>query len=139
MIGDIRIGTALMAIAVGAVAASGGWLARGVVVDRIEIPRVVEQQAEICRQVTERHAAEAVAAEQLRQFKIGEASWARFQEASRVAADDAQAKQDVLEMELERYAQAARDAGRVCALDNADLDLIGVRDHLAKPDRPSGR
>ena len=122
----------------GLAAASLGWLARGVVVDRIEIPRVIEQQAAICEQVTQRHAAEAVAAEQLRQFKIGEATWERFDRESRAAADDAQAQLDVLEMELERYAQRARDTGRVCALDDADLDLIGVR-KTAEPAGPGGR
>ena len=136
MIGDLRIGTVLAALALASVAGTAGWLTRGVVVDRIEIPRVIEQQAEICQQVTERHAAEAVAAEQLRQFKIGEVAWSRFDQQSRAAADDAQAKLDVLELELERYAQHARDAGRVCALDDAALELIGVH---AKPAGTGGR
>ena len=136
MIGDLRIGTVLAALALASVAGTAGWLTRGLVVDRIEIPRVIEQQAEICQQVTERHAAEAVAAEQLRQFKIGEVAWSRFDQQSRAAADDAQAKLDVLELELERYAQRARDAGRVCALDDAALELIGVH---AKPAGTGGR
>ncbi|HTN63923.1 MAG TPA: hypothetical protein VL147_20605 [Devosia sp.] len=136
MIGHLRIGTVLAALALASVAGTAGWLTRGVVVDRIEIPRVIEQQAEICQQVTERHAAEAVAAEQLRQFKIGEVAWSRFDQQSRAAADDAQAKLDVLELELERYAQRARDAGRVCALDDAALELIGVH---AKPAGTGGR
>lgn len=136
MIGDLRIGTVLAALALASMAGTAGWLTRGVVVDRIEIPRVIEQQAEICQQVTERHAAEAVAAEQLRQFKIGEVAWSRFDQQSRAAADDAQAKLDVLELELERYAQRARDAGRVCALDDAALELIGVH---AKPSGTGGR
>ncbi|MCR6672217.1 hypothetical protein [Devosia ginsengisoli] len=138
MIGQLRMGTVLAALAVAGVAGTAGWLARGLVVDRIEIPRVIEQQAEICEQVAERHAAEAVTAEQLRQFKIGEAAWDRFNQQSQAAADDAQAKQDVLELELERYAQRARDAGRVCALDDADLELIGVR-QAAEPAGPGGR
>lgn len=136
MIGDLRIGTILAALALAGVAGTAGWLARGLVADNIEIPRVIEQQAEICEQVTERHAAEAVAAEQLRQFKIGEAAWDRFDQQSRAAADDAQAKLDVLELELERYAQRARDTGRVCALDDAALELIGVH---TKPPGTSGR
>jgi len=136
MIGDLRIGTILAALAIGGVAGSAGWLARGVVVDNIEIPRVIEQQAEICQQVSERHAAAAIAAEQLRQFKIGEAAWDRFNQQSQAAADDAQAKLDVLELELERYAQRARDTGRVCALDDAALELIGVR---AEPHSAGGR
>lgn len=138
MIGDIRIGTILAGLAVAGVAGSAGWLARGVVVDWIEIPRVIEQQAEICEQVTERHAAEAVTAEQLRQFKIGEAAWDRFSNNSQAAADDAQAKMDVLELELERYAQHARDTERVCALDDAALELIGVRE-TTKPAGSGGR
>lgn len=131
-------GMMVAAIAIGLAAGSAGWLARGLVADNIEIPRAIEQQGEICQQVTERHAAEAVAAEQLRQFRIGEAAFDRFTTQSQAAADDAQAKQDLLELELERYAQRARDAGRVCALDDADLNLIGVRP-AAQPDRPGGR
>lgn len=138
MIGNIPLATALAALAVAGVAGFGGWLTRGLVVDHIEIPRVIEQQAEICQQVTERHAAEAVAAEQLRQFKIGEAAWDRFNAQSQAAEDDAQAKLDLLEMELERYAQRARDAGRVCALDDAALELLGVR-QAAEPSDPGGR
>lgn len=138
MIGNLQISTIIAGLAVAAIAGSAGWLARGMIVDRIEIPRVIEQQAETCRQVTERHAADALAAEQLRQFKIGEAAWSRFDQASQAAADDARAKLDVLELELERYAQRARDTGRVCALDDADLELIGVR-QAAEPDSPGGR
>lgn len=129
-------GLPLMAAAL--VAGAAGWFGRGLVVDHIEIPRVIDQQAEICQQVTERHAAEAVAAEQLRQFKIGEAAWERFNSLSELAADDAQAKLDLLELELEDYAQRARDAGRVCALDDAALDLIGVR-KAAEPVGAGGR
>jgi hypothetical protein len=128
MIGNIRLSSIVAGLVVAGLAGAAGWLTRGVVVDRIEIPRVIKQQAEICEQVTERRAAEAVAAEQLRQFKIGEAASDRFEQESRAAADDAQAKQDMLELELERYAQHARDTGRICALDDADLQLIGVRE-----------
>lgn len=130
----------LIAAALGAalLGGAGGWLARGLVVDRIEIPRIIEQQDQACELVTERHAAEAVAAEQLRQFRIGEAAFDRFTTQSQAAADDAQAKHDLLELELERYAQRARDTGRVCALDDADLNLIGVHAH-DQPDRPGGR
>jgi hypothetical protein len=138
MIGDLRIGMVLAAISGAVIAGPACWLARGLVVDHIEIPRVIEQQAEICKQVTERHAADAIAAEQLRQFKIGEVAWDRFDRESRAAADDAQAKLDVLELELESYAQRARNAGRVCALDDAALELIGVR-KTAEPAGSSGR
>lgn len=126
------------ALSAGLVAGSAGWFGRGLVVDHIEIPRVIEQQAEICEQVTERHAAQAVATEQLRRFKIGEAAWDRFNQESQAAADDAQAKLDLMELELKRYAQHARDTGRVCALDNAALELIGVR-KAAEPPGPGGR
>ena len=138
MIGGIRIGTIVAALALAGAAGSAGWLARGLVTDHIEIPRVIDQQAEICQQVTERHAADAVAAEQLRQFKIGEAAWDRFHQQSQAAADDAQAKLDVLELEFESYAQRARDTGRICALDDADLELIGVR-KAAEPAGAGGR
>jgi len=125
------------AVAGGLTAAGLGWFGRGLVVDNIEIPRVIEQQGEICELVTERNSAEAVAAEQLRQFKIGEAAWQRFDRESQAAKDDAQAKLDLMELELERYAQRAQESGRVCALDDADLELLGVR-QAAEPVGNSG-
>ena len=139
MIGQLRLGTVLAGLAVAGLAGAAGWLARGVVVDRIEIPRIIEQQAELCATTTEKVAADAVAAEQLRQFKIAERVTQRFYEQSRAAADDAQAQRDLLELEIEHYAQRVREGGSdVCALDDAALELIGVR-KAAEPDRPGGR
>jgi hypothetical protein len=132
----VLVAGALAAVLSGA---AGGWLARGVVVDTVEIPRVIEQQDRLCEAATEKAAADAVAGEQLRQFKISERVTQRFIDESRVAADDAQAQRDVLEMEIEAYEQrlnAASDDG-ICALDDAALDLIGVR--RQQPDRPGSR
>lgn len=115
-----------------------GWLARGAIADHVEIPRIIEQQAEHCAATTERAAAEAVAVEQLRQFRIGERATQQFYEQSKAAAEDAQALRDVLEMEIEAYAKHARENGSVCALDTDALDLLGVRVDN-QPDKSGGR
>lgn len=128
---------------VGAVAAALtgstiGWWARGAVTEHIEIPRIIEQQAELCSAATEKAAAEAIAAEQLRQFRIGERATQQFYEQSKTAAEDAQALRDVLEMEIEAYAQRVRENGGFCVLDDDALDLLGVRlDN--QPHRGGGR
>lgn len=138
MIGALSLRDVLLGAAIAMPALGAGWLARGIVVDRIEIPRVIEQQAELCAAATESVAAAAIAAEQLRQFKLAERATQRFYEQSRAAADDAQAQRDLLELEIEHYAQRVREGGsNVCALDAAALELIGVRE-AAKPDRPGG-
>lgn len=128
------VGGALLAALVGS---SAGWFARGAVADRIEIPRVIEQQIAACTATTAAIAAIAVSNEQLRQFKIGERATQVFIEKSQAAADDAQAERDLLELEIEHYAQRVRESGRVCALDADDLDLLGVRDKRNSP-VPSG-
>ena len=130
----------LMAAALsGALVGGGvGWFGRGLVVDHIEIPRIIEQQDRLCEAATEKVAADAIAAEQLRQFRIAERVTQQFIDESQAAADDAQAKQDVLELEIADYEQRLDAAdGGVCALDDAALDLIGV--HRQQPDRPGGR
>ena len=130
----------LMAAALsGALVGGGvGWFGRGLVVDHIEIPRIIEQQDRLCESAIEKVAADAIAAEQLRQFRIAERVTQQFIDESQAAADDAQAKQDVLELEIADYEQRLDAAdGGVCALDDAALDLIGV--HRQQPDRPGGR
>ena len=117
------IGAALAAL----VGSGAGWAARGLVVDRIEIPRVIEQQVEICTLTTQAVAAKATRDEQLRQFQIGERVTQTFIEQSTQAADDAQAERDLLELEIENYAQRMRESGRFCALDAGDLELLGLR------------
>lgn len=127
------------AVAGALVAAPAGWFARGLVADFIEMPAVIERLDQQCELVTERAAADAVAAEQLRQFKISERVTQRFIDQSRMAADDARARQDVLEMEIEHYAQRVISrGGGICALDADALELIGVRPP-AEPDHRSGR
>ena len=119
------------------VGGTAGWFARGVVTDRIEIPRIIEQQDRLCEAATEKAAADAVAAEQLRQFQISERVTQRFIDQSLAAEDDAQALRDALEMEIEAYEQRLDAAEHgVCALDDAALDLIGVQ---PLQDSPGGR
>jgi hypothetical protein len=126
-----RISPVAVLILGAAPAAVGGWLARGVVVDRIEIPRVVTQQVELCTSRTEATAAAARAEEQLRRFRAGELATEQFIRESQSAEDDRQARIDVLEMEIEHYAQrlAGRGEGEraACGLTADDLDFIGVQ------------
>lgn len=122
------------ALVVAAMAGTGGWMARGMVVDTIEIPRVITQQAEMCAAETATVAARATRDEQLRQFKIADRAAEQFDQRSQAAADDRQAEREVLEMEIEHYAQRVRESGRVCALDADDLALLGLR---RKPDSPA--
>ena len=119
----IIIGAAFAAL----VGSGAGWTARGLVVDHIEIPRIIEQQVEICTETTTAVAAKATRDEQLRQFQIGERATQTFIEQSASAADDAQAERDLLELEIENYAQRVRENGRLCALDAGDLELLGLR------------
>lgn len=138
MMNGTGIGLVAAALAAGLVAGGVGWFGRGLVVDHIEIPRIIEQQDRFCETATEKAAADAVAAEQLRQFKISERVTQRFIDESQAAADDAQALRDALELEIDDYEQRLDAAGgSVCALDDAALDLIGV--HRQQPDRPGGR
>ena len=132
------IGLVVAAVVAGFVAGSAGWLGRGLVADHIQIPAVIAEQGRLCQAATEKAAADAIAAEQLRQFRIGERATQRFYEESQAAADDARARQDVLEMEIKVYEQRLNMAeGGVCAIDADALDLIGVRPDQS--DRPGGR
>lgn len=135
-------GIGLIAAAIGAalVAGSGGWFARGLVADHVQIPAIIEQQDQLCEAATEKAAAVAVAAEQLRQFRIGERATQTYIEQAQLAADDAAARIDVLEMEIKTYEKHVdADGGGVCALDAAALDLLGLQPQPAEPDRRGGR
>lgn len=104
----------------------------------IVVPNVIAHQVELCTAATEKAAADAIAAEQLRQFRAGELATEQFIREGLAAADDAQAKRDLLEMEIKDYAKRMDDRGAgVCALDAAALELIGVRP--AEPDRTGSR
>jgi hypothetical protein len=130
------LGLIAAALSASLVAGTAGWIGRGLVVDHIEIPRVITQQVELCTAVTEKAAADAISAEQLRQFRGGELATEQFIRQSRAADDDRQAEHDLLELEIENYAQRVREGGRVCALDADDLDLLGLH---AEPDgAPTG-
>lgn len=122
------------AMAGAAITALLAWVA----VEHIAIPRVIAQQEERCQLASESLAAAAVAKEQLRQFHAAERVTQRFIEQSQAAADDAKARQDLLELEIGIYAEAMRDGGGVCALDAAALELGGVRPPPGQ-DRPGGR
>ncbi|WDQ98204.1 hypothetical protein PSC71_13295 [Devosia sp. J2-20] len=129
--GGISTGMAIGAALAALVGGGAGWMARGLVVDHIETPRVIEQQVEICTLTTEAVAAKATRDEQLRQFQIAERATQTFIEQSQLAADDAQAARDLLEMEIKENEQRRRGQageGRLdCGLDAADLELLGVR------------
>lgn len=129
----------ILGAAPGAVA---GWMARGIVVDHIEIPRVITHQVELCTARVEKAAADAVAAEQLRRFKAGELATEQFIREAQAATDDRAAERDVLEMEIERYVQrmADRDGGAPdngCSITVDDLDLLGM--HVDTEPQPGGR
>lgn len=137
MLNPTGVGLIVAALTGALVAGSAGWFGRGLVVDHIEIPRIIEEQDRLCEAATEKAAADAVAAEQLRQFRISERVTQRFIDESQAAADDAQALRDALELEIDAYEQRLDAAGEgFCALDAAALDLIGVQ---PQPDRPGGR
>lgn len=128
MIGDIKIRTALVAFGGVFVGATAGWLARGAVADLFQIPQVISHQEQLCTERVERVAAEAVAAEQLRQFRIAERATQWFYAESKEAADDATALRTVLEMEIQNYEQQLDiTAGTYCVLDAAALQLLGVQ------------
>lgn len=134
------LGMIAAALGAGLLAGTAGWFARGLVADHMQIPAVVEQQDRLCEAATEKAAADAVAAEQLRQFRIGERATQSYIEQAQLAADDAQARIDVLEMEIKDYEKHvdAGDGG-MCALDAAALDLLGLQPEPAEPDRRGGR
>lgn len=137
MLNPTGVGLIVAALAGSLVAGSAAWFGRGLVADHIQIPAIIEQQDRLCEAATEKAASDAVAAEQLRQFKISERVTQRFIDESQAAADDAQALRDALELEIDVYEQRLDAAGEgVCALDAAALDLIGVQ---PQPDRPGGR
>lgn len=134
-------GIALIGAALGAglVAGTAGWFARGLVADHMQIPAIVEQQDRLCEAATEKAAADAVGAEQLRQFRIGERATQAYIEQARLAADDAEARIDVLEMEIKAYEDRLNAEGDgFCALDAAALDLLGLHKTGAEPDRGRG-
>ena len=116
------IGIIFGALSAVVVAAPAGWFAY----DIIAKPGIIREQQTICEATVRTAAAEAVAAEQLRRFRAGEAATEQFIKDSQAAADDAQAEHDLLELEIERYAQRVQDNGRVCALDADDLGLLGL-------------
>lgn len=113
-----------------------GWVTRGFVFEWIEKPALVHQQQELCTAEVEKAAAEARAAEQLRQFRAAELATEQFIRQSESAADDRQAEMDVLQLEVERYAQLLSDRGRVCPLDRDDLTFLGVQP--VEPGPPGG-
>ena len=102
------IGLIAAAASASLVAAPAGWFAY----DLFAKPGVIREERVRCEAVTRTAAAEAVAAEQLRQFKAGELATEQFIIESQAAADDAQAQRDLLEMEIKDYAQRVADAER---------------------------
>lgn len=70
-------------------------------------------------------AAEATAAEQLRQFEIGERAANQFILKSREDAAWQAAREEVTRREIEDYEKQLAAAERSCALDQRDLDFLG--------------
>lgn len=126
------------ALAATVISVPAGWFAY----DLIAKPGVIREERLRCEGEVRTAAAEAVAAEQLRRFRAGEMATEQFIKDSQAAADDAQATRDLLELEIERYAQRVREGSGadpdkvVCGLDADDLDLLGVQ---PQPAGPGGR
>lgn len=103
--------------------------------DWIDNPSIVREQRAICVAEVEAAAAKATRDEQLRQFRAGEAATEQFIQESQLAAEDAAARENLLEMEIKAYEQRLAKSGRQCALDSDDLDFLGLQ--LDPP--PTGR
>ena len=116
------IGLVVVALSSASVAAPAGWFAY----DLLAKPGVIREQQVICRGEVEAGAAKATRDEQLRQFRAGEFAAEQFIHRGQEAADDAQAKTDLLELEIEHYAQRVAETRAVCSLDIDDLRLLGV-------------
>lgn len=132
MLDFIRSAPLLFALGAGALAlvsGGGAWAARGWVFDTFERPAIVKAEQAQCATRVEAAATAAKAAEQLRQFRIGEQAYQ--QSAERDAEDKAwaDARLAQLQRENEDYARERRKAGRICDLTRGDIDyVVGVRD-----------
>jgi hypothetical protein len=92
----------------------------------IDDPQVVAIERARCAAEVEAAAARATAAEQLRQFRIGETAFqqAYVQDQEDRAWHDAQV--DQLEAEIRDYGQQRGNEGRACPLDDRDLVFLGA-------------
>jgi hypothetical protein len=95
--------------------------------DWIDNPSIVREQQAICLSKVEAAAAKATRDEQLRQFRAGEVATEQFIIESQTAADDQQARESLLEMEIEAYEERLAKSGKQCSLDSDDLDFLGLQ------------
>lgn len=95
--------------------------------DWIDNPGIVREQQAVCLSKVEAAAAKATRDEQLRQFRAGEVATEQFIIESQIAADDQQARESLLEMEIEAYEQRLAKSGKQCSLDSDDLDFLGLQ------------
>lgn len=95
--------------------------------DWIDNPGIVREQQAVCLSKVEAAAAKATRDEQLRQFRAGEVATEQFIIESQSAADDQQARETLLEMEIEAYEQRMAKSGKQCSLDSDDLDFLGLQ------------
>ncbi len=108
----------------GAVASFGLYAAYDTFIDD---PGIVAVERAKCAAEVEAAAAQARAAEQARQFRIGEQAFqqAYLQDQEDRAWHDAQV--DQLEAEIRDYEQSRGAEGRACPLDDRDLVFLGAR------------
>lgn len=103
--------------------------------DWIDNPGIVREQQAVCLSKVEAAAAKATRDEQLRQFRAGEAATEQFIIESQVAADDQQARETLLEMEIKAYEQRLAKSGKAqCSIDADDYLLLGLQ-----PEPATGR
>lgn len=133
-----RFGPALIPALIGAIPAlAAGWFAHGVKFDWFDRPAIVREQQAICLSKVEAAAAKATRDEQLRQFRAGEAATEQFIQESQEAADDQEARETLLEMELKAYEERLAKSGKTqCRIDADDLSVLGLQ---FEPSTSTGR
>jgi len=122
---------AIAAAVAGSSLTATAWWAYDTYVDD---PRVAELERERLTREFEAAAAAAMAAEQLRQFKIGERAYQQFYLEQR--EDDAwsAAARNLFGMELADYERRLAEAGGACSLSQLDIDYLDGR--LVQPGAP---
>lgn len=126
------IAGALAAAVAGCAASSAAMWAYDTYIDDPAI--VAAERARLTAEFTA-ETAQIVAAEQLRQFHIGERAFEQFYQAKQEDEAWAAAARNLYQMELASYA-AERDAtGGACGLTQRDLDYLDGR--ILQPDGPA--
>lgn len=106
--------------------------------DWIDNPGIVREQRAVCLSQVEAAAAKATRDEQLRQFRAGEAATEQFILESQIAADDQEARETLLEMEIKDYEDRLAKSGKTqCRIDADDFGVLGLQ--LDEPSTSTGR